>query len=171
MAENLGLTLSYEIKQKNNDKAKQLISELGINILIYDSRSALLFACIYENWEIAKYCIENGADVNLRDADKNSPLIQACKAGDEETIKLLVEAGADVNAKNKYDWTPISALIYEFHDDLDLYKYLLDKGANPFIQEDYMKDDPRKTAHSGYEFAVEESGNPELIALLEKYKK
>src|SRR5262245_23100627 len=59
--------------------------------------------------------LDNGADVNARDADGNTTLILASFYASPECVQLLIENGADVNAANKAGVTPLirAATSYE----------------------------------------------------------
>jgi ankyrin repeat protein len=59
--------------------------------------------------------LNNGADVNARDAEGNSPLILASFYASLECVELLIDKGADVNAGNKAGATPLirAATSYE----------------------------------------------------------
>ena len=50
--------------------------------------------------------VENGTDVNARDAGGNTSLILASFYASPECLELLIEKGADVNAANKAGATP-----------------------------------------------------------------
>jgi ankyrin repeat protein len=52
--------------------------------------------------------LDNGADVNARDAEDNTPLILASFYANAKCVALLLEHGADVNAANE---TGVTALI------------------------------------------------------------
>ncbi|MGL5804455.1 MAG: ankyrin repeat domain-containing protein, partial [Xenococcaceae cyanobacterium] len=58
-----------------------------------------LFDAIEEQQDFNKVrkMIENGCDVNIREAEDCTPLIAAVRVGNLEMVKLLVELGADVN--------------------------------------------------------------------------
>src|SRR5262245_58833885 len=51
--------------------------------------------------------LDNGADVNARDAKGNTPLILASLYASPECVQLLIEKGADANAANKAGATPL----------------------------------------------------------------
>lgn len=124
----------------------------------------LHLAVAVKDIKLAEILISKGADVNARDdtghtplnvatvsnvnstemvelllkhkADPNSnsklrsPLMSACSNGNGEMVKLLVENGADVNLSDGDKDTP---LMYSI-DDIEIFKYLLKKGANPTKQ-------------------------------------
>src|SRR5262245_6342734 len=51
--------------------------------------------------------LDNGADVNARDAKGNTPLILASLYASPECVQLLIEKGADANAANMAGATPL----------------------------------------------------------------
>ena len=59
--------------------------------------------------------LDNGADVNARDAEGNTPLILASFYASPECVELLIEKGADVNMANEAGATALirAATSYE----------------------------------------------------------
>jgi len=87
-------------------------------------------------WEIAKYLIESGADVNKPNArvavypvDGLTPLMIASAWGNTEIVRMLIEKGANVNAvdKNRY-----SVLMHACSPktNLECLDLLIDYGAD-----------------------------------------
>jgi len=88
--------------------------------------------------EIAKYLIEQGAELNYQDSDGFTALHYAAKEGLLEVVKLLVEKGADLEVypdETKFykGETPlVSACSYSNTDDknIEVVKYLVENGAS-----------------------------------------
>jgi len=74
--------------------------------------------------------IENGADLDSRDADENTPLILVLKTpgNNGEIAKYLIEKGADVNARDAMGFTPL--MIAARSGKNAAVKQLIEKGAN-----------------------------------------
>lgn len=91
-----------------------------------DRDGALHMAAYCKHYDVAKFLIESGADVNEASAYSGYPLKAAAGNGDMEMVKLLVENGADVNLYKSGD-----ALSYAIdRDHYDVATYLLDHGAS-----------------------------------------
>jgi ankyrin repeat protein len=174
MSENLddlAARLRRLIKKEKNDETKEIISKVGIERHVYDIGTPLSVACIFNNTEIASYCVKNGANVNVTDSSSYTPLMTCCKHGNLDMIRLLLENGAEINAQNKYDATPLSLAIADHPENLELIEYLLQNGADSMIYEKYGESDPRITTYTAYDFAKYDLEDKELIILLDKYKK
>jgi ankyrin repeat protein len=79
-----------------------------------------------------EFLLENGADINGRDAEHNeTPLILAVKFADVALVDLLLEAGAEVNARDDKGRT---ALFY-VPVLSDKFNLLLLAGANLHIRD------------------------------------
>ncbi|NOU16601.1 MAG: ankyrin repeat domain-containing protein [Bacteroidales bacterium] len=163
--------LRFAIKKKKNNEVISILNKYGVNAYYQDLGSALSIACMTENWEVAKYCIKNGADVNLPDSEGDTPLHDACLHDNLEIVKLLIEHGAEVNVANKFDKRPIAQAISRNPINLELIEYLLIHGADSHIQEKYALNDPRRTTFTAYDYAKHEIKDKKLMELLDRYKK
>lgn len=95
----------------------------------------LILACSRNSFQIVKYLISFGADVNhstVTETDKVilSPLLEACASNEPNSYKiakLLIDNHADVDFGNDVKFPMQEAIIYE---NMETVKYLLLKGAN-----------------------------------------
>ena len=87
-------------------------------------------AIFFGHGELARWLIEQGADVNAyaENPDRVAPVHAAAAARDHETMKLLIARGADVNAKQVMDYTPLHGAASR--GDIEMAKLLLAHGAN-----------------------------------------
>jgi len=132
--------LSYAACKGNMAVVKFLITK-GADVNKYDkscyARSGsypILNATIYNHFEIVKYLIQNGANINVSNGAGNTPLIYASTHGYYDIAKLLLENGADVNEYMEYGY---SALYFaSLHGNLEIVKLLIDFGAEINSSED-----------------------------------
>jgi len=82
--------------------------------------STLMWACghTWKHRNIARWCLERGADVNGTDHNGWTPLMKAVLAGNPDLVKLFVEHGADKTA------TVVDGLVDKPHTALDLVQYI-----------------------------------------------
>ena len=122
------------IYQNYLEGVQYTLLNLGVNInqIFDDGNNALSEALNSQNYDIFKYLVERGADVNLKvGIEKTTPLhklIQYSMSDHIDLIQLLLDHGADINAKDKYFHTPLSTAIYS--GKLNIVKYLLEHGAD-----------------------------------------
>jgi ankyrin repeat protein len=81
------------------------------------------------NIEVAKYLIDNGADINGRCKINSTPLSLACFWGYEEMIHFLVDNGADVNLLDDNGNTPLIIYLYSGIDK-NIVEYLVENGTD-----------------------------------------
>jgi len=65
-----------------------------------DGMTPLLFACKWNNFEITRLLVENGADINARAVDGSTALSLAETNRNDEIVNYLIERGAVVIANN-----------------------------------------------------------------------
>jgi len=102
----------------------------------FDSRSrTILYIAVEKNdYNIAKFLLENGANVNAVDLYSTgnmiikTPLMRACEDNNKKMVELLLKYGANVNQKcRNYD----TALHFAVKaKNFDIVKMLVAKGAN-----------------------------------------
>jgi ankyrin repeat protein len=93
------------------------------------SDEEFLGLCEWGTPEKIKAAIENGANVNAKDADGYTALMYTARKNNAEVVSMLLERGADVNAKNKGGYT---ALIFAIgHPNYaEVISMLLERGAD-----------------------------------------
>lgn len=63
-------------------------------------RTPLHWTCIADKPEVAKYLLENGADINHADKTGVTPIIRATCCRSKRVSKLLIEKGCDLNCSD-----------------------------------------------------------------------
>lgn len=93
--------------------------------------TALNVSCKKNNVVLARYLIEQGANVNMyyEDSLSETCLLLACSYLNEnlEMVKLLIRSGANVNHRNNTGSTCLHVAIQK--GNLNVVKYLIDQGA------------------------------------------
>ena len=126
------------------------------------------------NLRIAKFLIENGADINCRNEFGDTPLMVACQYKNLEAVKFLIENDADIHAKDNFDNTALNkaySTINSFKQDnkesYEIIDFLKSKGATMLSCNDYLKGLTQKDKDLIYKRAEDRINN----ILLPKYKK
>lgn len=118
--------------------AKYLIDPPGrpganLDLQDQDDDTALILAIRRENNEIAKYLIDSGANMDLRNIsswDQGSfpALFVAIKEGNNEIAKYLINKGANIDLQHKSGESALMLAITKKNNEIA--KYLINKGAN-----------------------------------------
>lgn len=78
-------------------------------------RTPLMLAALEGHMEVVTFLVEEGADVNARDADGETPLCMAAGWGHEEVVAFLLSRGADARTSNRHGSTPLHEASCEGH--------------------------------------------------------
>lgn len=86
-------------------------------------------AIFFRHPEIARWLIEQGADVNAAadNPQRVAPVHAAAAVCDRETMRILLERGADPNARQQMDYTPMHGAASR--GDIEMAKLLIEHGA------------------------------------------
>jgi ankyrin repeat protein len=95
--------------------------------------TSLLDACAEGNVEVVQSLLDEGANVNERNARHETALDVASTEGKLEVAKLLIKYGADVNCRDKQGWTPL--LVASQYGHRDIVELLLNHGADVNVQQ------------------------------------
>jgi len=114
----------HKIVNKNLTAVKS--SEL--HLLDKNGSSLLHYSAIAGNFNIMKFLVENGADINSETSTGNTPLHFACINNNLEVANYLIDNKANINEKNNKGQTPLHYAIIFGCDEIK--DYLIAKGAN-----------------------------------------
>jgi ankyrin repeat protein len=102
-----------------------------INEKGYSGMTPLMFACWGSSLEKARYLLQHGACVNIRNNAEMTALHYACRSGNLEMIKLIVGAGADLNVVDRTGLSPLSEAVKR--GKLEVAELLMEFGAGQTI--------------------------------------
>lgn len=115
-------------------KLKEIVEDDDdeINSIANNGNSPLMVACMKGNFEIIKYLIENGADINYQKEDNSYALYQLVGyqnlSNDKDylsMVKYMIEKGADYNKIGFNNYSLIHA-----SKDINITKYLIELGMD-----------------------------------------
>ncbi|XP_064627394.1 transient receptor potential cation channel subfamily A member 1 homolog isoform X2 [Lineus longissimus] len=92
-----------------------------------DGSTALHVAVENSHFEVAKLCIEKGADVNTHRTGWNTALHLAAISGDIRIVKLLLDHNARIDVLNDQQATPLHRAASFNH--AEVCQFLIDRGA------------------------------------------
>uniref|UniRef100_UPI00398E7A9E ankyrin repeat and EF-hand domain containing 1a isoform X1 n=2 Tax=Pristiophorus japonicus TaxID=55135 RepID=UPI00398E7A9E len=120
--------INYAVKAEDMQSLKKAFFQ-GVPVNVQDKYFAtpLMAACEDGNFTLAKYLVENKANVNAYDNLLWTPLHHACHSGQRDIVELLLKAGALINAVSINGATPLMRAIESCR--LDCVTYLINHGA------------------------------------------
>ena len=123
-------SITYDIEKGDNEKVKQLLSEVGIDACDGYLRTALIWATFYDNIALLSWLIDNGADINHQDRNGYSALHFAGQEKRFDCAKLLVDKGASLDLPNIHGNVSLWTAIFNSCGDTRLVKLYVKHGAN-----------------------------------------
>jgi ankyrin repeat protein len=137
----------------NTVTVEQIISKdpKQVNSFSSDGFTALHLAAFFGHYEVARYLIEKGSDVNAiaKNMMKVMPLHSAAAHRQVEISELLLNHGAKVNAKQEGGFTPLHAAAQ--NGDIEMARLLLKHGADLGVKTDKEKTPLDLTREEGRE--------------------
>ena len=123
--------LSYDIRDGNNEIVKKILTEEGVDALDGYRRTSLIWTAFYNNTELLKWLIDNGANINHQDTNGFSALHFAVKEQRFEATDILINNKADLELKNSNGNTPFMDAIFNSKGSYRIVALLISAGANP----------------------------------------
>jgi ankyrin repeat protein len=103
----LGVAIVLVAGQSQSSSSSPRTVRVGDQMEAKPMAAELVMAIRNANAEVVRKLLDNGVDVNARDAEGNTPLILASFYASPECVDLLIGKGADVNAANKAGTTAL----------------------------------------------------------------
>lgn len=110
---------------------KQLDQDSNLlNTYSIDGFTPLGLSCFFGHYNIVKYLIDRGANVNIASNNqlKVAPIHSACAISNYDITVLLLKSGANVNAKQMQGVTPLHSVAH--NGQTKLAKLLIDSGSD-----------------------------------------
>lgn len=119
-------SLMYAVEKLTIGELSKYFSAKDIDFNTKDSQNSnALFYTL--NYDIIKFLMKNGCDINCSNKEGITPLLQYCRRGSIDIVKLLLENGADIHSRSN---TGFSAVHYAIVlERLDLVQLLAENGA------------------------------------------
>ena len=155
-------------KEGSAAEVREAISNgADVNARNDEDKTPLRVACGWNNVDVVKVLLENGANPNAKYFESWT-LLMFIAANDEidlEIFKMLLDAGADVNAKSEYSHTALCRAI-QHSGRIDVIKLLLEDGADVSVPCPYGAD---FFEHGGGDALESSLYNPEIFKLVLQY--
>ncbi|MCF6764409.1 ankyrin repeat domain-containing protein [Thiotrichales bacterium 19S3-7] len=124
-------TLNFLVESSQNKieaASKCLEEKLYINACDGHGNTALHYAVMHNNQQMATMLLDKGMDINARGDGKASALHEAVQWGRIEMASFLLEKKADINLLAGEDGTPLHTAI--INENIEMVQLLLTQGAD-----------------------------------------
>ena len=110
---------------------------LGFSVDLRDDtdRTPLMIAAYNDKLLAVNYLIKKGADPSLEDNDGWNALHFSSHGGNPDIIKLIFSCMPDIESKDGKGWTPLMVAVAASHGNLQAIRYLIEKGADPSLED------------------------------------
>ncbi len=124
--------LFLDIQKGNNRKVKETVNKLGVDARDNFERTPLMNAVFYGNYELAKWLIENNANVNLQDKNGYSALHFSSQENKLDCTRLLLQNKANPNLMDIHGNTPSVAAVMNWKagENFETLKTLVEHKAD-----------------------------------------
>jgi len=97
--------LILAVYSNNLSLVRELVEKhrLPLNLQNYDGETALSVAVMNNNYEISKFLIDRGADLNTSNCRCESPLHQAVVLGNMDITRLLIDGGSYMDSEDELE--------------------------------------------------------------------
>jgi serine/threonine-protein phosphatase 6 regulatory ankyrin repeat subunit B len=111
----------------NLEQVKNLFS-MGASIDAKDQweNTPLMRACLYGHENVARFLLDNGANVNATSGSWTS-LILAARDGFTDVVELLIDRGAEMESRTSWNYTALKCALEGEH--IDTARLMMRKGA------------------------------------------
>ena len=135
--ENKGYVLEFYVNSNDIESLKTILKLHPEHVDTYNTEyfgeTPLFNATETDNYEISKFLLEKGADVDAANFEDNTtPLINSSYNNNIKITQLLLDYDADINKTNKYGDTALHWACRKGY--IDIVKLLLDYDADPNIE-------------------------------------
>lgn len=127
----------YAIRTNRPDKLQLIESVPDVNEQDETGDSLLWAAALTDDYAVAKYLLEHGANPNVQEKDGWTPLHLCAQNYSVHVASLLLEHGADCNIKDNHGNTAIFRAVFFSKNRSEMIRLLLEHNADAYEKNNY----------------------------------